>query len=74
MLYNVSEHSIAIYIPNSAHHLDLRAPNDADPASVTEARQIEATWVGNFIQEYMDAQSLSKRDRKIKKSGFESFL
>jgi lysosomal Pro-X carboxypeptidase len=34
VLTNVSERSIAIYIEDSAHHLDLRLPNDADPISL----------------------------------------
>lgn len=44
--YNVSEETIAIYIYESAHHLDLRLPNDAeDPSFVKEARLIETQWI-----------------------------
>ena len=38
VLENVSEESIAIYIKDSAHHTDLRLPNEADPKTLTEAR------------------------------------
>jgi lysosomal Pro-X carboxypeptidase len=52
VLTNVSERSIAIYIEDSAHHLDLRLPNEADPASLTAARQTETEWIAMFIDEY----------------------
>jgi lysosomal Pro-X carboxypeptidase len=54
VLYNVTENwkSIAIYITQSAHHLDLREPNAADPDSVKEARLIERAWIQKFIDEY----------------------
>lgn len=29
--YNVSDSSIALYIPKAAHHLDLREPTNDDP-------------------------------------------
>lgn len=44
--------SIALYISNAAHHLDLRPPNVDDPASVTEAREIEMTNIKKWIAEY----------------------
>jgi len=43
--YNVSADSISIFILESAHHLDLREPNAADPSYVTEAREIETLWI-----------------------------
>lgn len=40
-----------ILIPDTAHHLDLRAANSADPPSVVAARQIELNeirkWLGS---------------------------
>ena len=41
-----------LYIMESAHHFDLREPNDADPDSVKEARQIEIEWLAKFIDQY----------------------
>ena len=38
VLENVSDQSIAIFIKDSAHHLDLRLPNAADPQTLTDAR------------------------------------
>ncbi len=49
---NVSADSIAIVIDQAAHHLDLRMPNKDDPASVIEARLIEAAWIDKWIKEY----------------------
>lgn len=44
--------SIALYIAEAAHHLDLRPPNVDDPASVTEARNIEMANIKKWIAEY----------------------
>ena len=43
---------IALYIEGGAHHLDLRPPNAADPATVTEARNIEMANIKKWIAEY----------------------
>lgn len=43
---------IALYIEGGAHHLDLRSPNDLDPATVTQAREIEMTNIKKWIEEY----------------------
>jgi hypothetical protein len=36
----------------SAHHLELRSPNDADPVDVVNARKTIATTIGKWIDEY----------------------
>jgi len=43
--------TVAIFIKDGAHHLDLRAPNSQDPASVTAARQVEEKYVQQWINE-----------------------
>ena len=43
---------IALYIEAGAHHLDLRPPNDEDPATVTNARNIEMANIKAWIAEY----------------------
>ena len=40
----------AIYIEGGAHHLDLRAANKDDPASVLQARQQVAALIEKWIQ------------------------
>lgn len=45
---------IALYIEQGAHHLDLRPPNDADPATVTNARNIEMANIKQWIAEYQN--------------------
>ena len=47
---------IALYIEGGAHHLDLRPPNDEDPATVTEARNIEMANIKKWISEYQDLE------------------
>jgi pimeloyl-ACP methyl ester carboxylesterase len=46
---------IAIVIPESAHHADLRGPDPADPIYLTKARAKEAaiigSWLDNFYEE-----------------------
>ena len=47
---------IALYIEQGAHHLDLRPPNDEDPATVTEARAIEMANIKKWISEYQNIE------------------
>ena len=54
---NLSDTLIAIHIPQSAHHLDLRGSNAADPQEVVLARQqikaILLSWVDLAREERM---------------------
>jgi len=43
---------IALYIESGAHHLDLRPPNAEDPATVTEARNVEMANIKKWIADY----------------------
>lgn len=45
-----------IFIGQSAHHLDLREPNAADPKTVTDAREQETSIIQSWIDEYMGKQ------------------
>lgn len=45
VLYDVSDSAISLYISESAHHLDLRLPDEADPTSVSDARAYEITII-----------------------------
>jgi lysosomal Pro-X carboxypeptidase len=54
---NITSDTIALYIKDSAHHLDLREPNELDgtgPGSVTEARLVEAMYVKKWVQDYQN--------------------
>jgi len=41
----------AIIIPPGAHHLDLRESNPADPQAVIDARNEEANYINQWLQE-----------------------
>eukprot|EP01126_Amoeba_proteus_P005876 TRINITY_DN12012_c0_g1_i3.p1 TRINITY_DN12012_c0_g1~~TRINITY_DN12012_c0_g1_i3.p1 ORF type:complete len:251 (-),score=45.25 TRINITY_DN12012_c0_g1_i3:153-809(-) len=44
----------ALYIENSAHHLDLRGPNTRDPHSIRVARELEKSYIETWISEYIN--------------------
>jgi hypothetical protein len=64
VLEDVSEGTTVLYIEQSAHHLDLRTPNPADPDSVVEARQVETELIAKWIDQYQGTDYLSLVQRK----------
>ena len=52
ILETINDSCTTLYIENSAHHLDLREPNAADPVSLTEAREIETQQIAKWIDQY----------------------
>ncbi len=49
---SLSDSLVAIVIPESAHHLDLRGPNPNDPSYVKEARAKEAQIIATWLEDY----------------------
>ena len=52
VLRNISASAIAIIIPESAHHLDLRGSDANDPYSVVLARKYHRFFIKKWIKEY----------------------
>jgi lysosomal Pro-X carboxypeptidase len=52
---------IAVVIAEGAHHLDLRATNDLDPASVIEARLIETAAMTRWINQHYERKGIDRR-------------
>ena len=50
--FDVSPNTHYVLIEKSAHHLDLRLPNELDPISVTVARTYEMNLIAKWIDEY----------------------
>lgn len=50
VLESVSDSLVAVVIPMGAHHLDLRSISTNDPAPLTEARQLEMTYISKWLQ------------------------
>jgi hypothetical protein len=48
----LNDKTTILFIEGSAHHLDLRLPNEADPATLTAARNTEITMISQYIDEY----------------------
>ena len=52
VLKPVSDDTVVLYIEGSAHHLDLRLPNEADPQTLTDARKVETETIAKWIDQY----------------------
>lgn len=64
-LESLSDSLIAVIIPEGAHHLDLRAAHQDDPASVIKARRIERQQIRKWIKEYENERRVDNDIRKI---------
>jgi hypothetical protein len=59
-------------IKGGAHHLDLRAPHEADPEAVTWVREQEDRVIGEWVREYQPEwhgfkrSELEEQERKKK--------
>ena len=60
VLTEVGEGSVVVNIEDAAHHLDLRLPNELDPQSVIDARELETKQIRQWLNEYE-----SKRTRAV---------
>ena len=49
--------SIALYIPEAGHHLDLRPEKPTDPDVVKGARATERFYIDKWIKEYRQAKA-----------------
>jgi hypothetical protein len=52
VLYNLSRSTVAVIIPEGAHHLDLRASNPADPYSVYTARNVHRKFIRLWLRNH----------------------
>lgn len=53
-LEDLSETVVAVVIKEGAHHTDLMFTNKDDPASVTEARDLEMSHVKRWLQAHRE--------------------
>lgn len=51
VLRNQNDNIDVLIIPDSAHHLDLRASNPHDPITIIEAREIEKKLISGWISQ-----------------------
>ncbi|GLG98497.1 Lysosomal Pro-X carboxypeptidase [Gryllus bimaculatus] len=59
VLRNYSDSLVAILIPEGAHHLDLRARNAADPASVIKAREFHKYYIQQWMKQFYRQHKIS---------------
>jgi len=52
VLEQVSPDVVILFIEDSAHHLDLRLPNEADPQTLVDARKVETETIAAWIDQY----------------------
>lgn len=58
VLHNISDSVFAVIMPEAAHHLDLRARNNADPHSVIHARKFHKRVINHWLRQFYKEESL----------------
>lgn len=61
ILTNSTANNIAFVMAEAAHHLDLRAPNPADPPAVTTARLMETVHIRKVVDAYQNPSSAQRQ-------------
>ena len=52
----------------------MREPNEADPQSLTDARQTETEWIAKWIDQYQGTDFFSQVTGKTKSAAIEGLL
>merc|ERR1712176_810476 len=52
VLEEINDKTVVLYMNGSAHHLDLRLPNEYDPIDVKNGRDTEIHTIAGWIDEY----------------------
>ena len=65
VLTDINEDILVTLIPHSAHHLDLREPNEADPKELTDARTAFATLMQKWIDDWKKSPSNQRQSVEI---------
>jgi len=60
VLYNLSSSTVAVIIPEGAHHLDLRASNPADPVSVRTARYVHRKFIRLWLRNHKLSEHVAR--------------
>jgi hypothetical protein len=64
-LLQVRDDLPVIIMPNAAHHLDLKAPNPADPADVVAARAQEEAILAGWLDQFAAAAANSTHTKRL---------
>lgn len=64
---SVARDVVAVWIDQGAHHLDLRAPNSADPESVKQARRVEASYITKWTEQW-HADAANRLNQRLARS------
>jgi lysosomal Pro-X carboxypeptidase len=68
---NEDGNSVAVVIEEGAHHLDLMIPDENDPQSVLDAREVERDMIKRWVREWEGQKEEREKKKNKKKSKVE---